>query len=205
MSMTTDDVDPLPALPEPPLAVRTAPKRIYLIISDDKCHYDEEFPGDDVTWCADDVEDCNVEYVRADLAHPPAKPTASKPLEYDWLPEARQLAAQCWCDPTTSGIAMDAALAEVVARNIAAWMQTGAFHARNEEYWRERAELAEARMQKPAAAAVELPALSEQAFDNFIAAHAHYFSRPLPTSKSAPFYFQMWCAAVQADRERRNG
>lgn len=57
--------------------------------------------------------------------------------EYDWMPEARVIAAQCWCDAETSGIEMDARLAEAFARRLAAWMRTGAQHARNEEYWRE--------------------------------------------------------------------
>lgn len=61
----------------------------------------------------------------------------------DWMPEARQMAAQCWCDDDTRDIEMDARLAEAVARRIAAWMETGAFHARNEVYWRERAKKAE--------------------------------------------------------------
>lgn len=54
-----------------PLCVRTAPERIWLQISDDKCHLDEEFPhGFEVTWCEDSVMDCEVEYVRADLVAP---------------------------------------------------------------------------------------------------------------------------------------
>lgn len=56
-----------------------------------------------------------------------------------WMPEARQIAAQCWCDEETSNTEMDVVLAESVARRIAAWMDTAAFHARNEEYWRNRA------------------------------------------------------------------
>ena len=60
-----------------------------------------------------------------------------------WLPEARQIAAQCWCDEETKHTVMDPTLAEAVARRIAAWMETGAFHARNEAYWRERALKAE--------------------------------------------------------------
>jgi hypothetical protein len=68
----------------------------------------------------------------------PATDTASAALlkEYDWMPEARVMAAQCWCDEDTSGIEMDTRLAEAAARRIAAWMQTAAFHARNEEYYR---------------------------------------------------------------------
>ena len=61
----------------------------------------------------------------------------------EWMPEARAAAAQCWCDAETSDRVMDATLAEAVARRIAAWMDTAAFHGRNEDYWRARALLAE--------------------------------------------------------------
>jgi hypothetical protein len=61
----------------------------------------------------------------------------------DYMPEARQLAAQCWCDPETSDRVMDPTLAEAVARRIALWMETAAFYSRNEDYWRERALKAE--------------------------------------------------------------
>lgn len=60
-----------------------------------------------------------------------------------WLPEAREMAAQCWCDTTTASIPMQPMLAEQVAIRIALWMDTGAFHARNEAYWRDRAKKAE--------------------------------------------------------------
>ena len=60
-----------------------------------------------------------------------------------WLPEAREIAAQCWCDDTTKHVEMIPELAEVEAYKIAAWMETGASHARNEAYWRERAQRAE--------------------------------------------------------------
>jgi len=60
-----------------------------------------------------------------------------------WMPEARQIAAQCWCDKDTELIEMDVVLAEAVAKRIAAWMETAAFHARNEAYWRDRARKAE--------------------------------------------------------------
>lgn len=62
---------------------------------------------------------------------------------YDWMPEARAAAAQCWCDPETSGIQMDPVLAEAVARRIALWMQTGALAHQNADYWRERCERCE--------------------------------------------------------------
>ena len=59
------------------------------------------------------------------------------------------MAAQCWCDKTTSHIEMDSILCEAVARRIAAWMDVGAFHARNEEYWRDRCLLAEEKLGAP--------------------------------------------------------
>jgi hypothetical protein len=62
-----------------------------------------------------------------------------KPHDYDWMPEARQIAAQCWCDDDTRSIEMDSRLAEAFARRLGAWIRTGALHAQNEEYWRNRA------------------------------------------------------------------
>ena len=58
---------------------------------------------------------------------------------YDWMPEARQIAAQCWCDSETQHLVMEPALCEAFAKRLAAWMQTGAQHAKNEAYWRDRA------------------------------------------------------------------
>lgn len=51
---------------------KTAPERIYLQVSEDANDADRPFPKQDVTWCEDSVVDCEVEYVRADLAtqHP---------------------------------------------------------------------------------------------------------------------------------------
>jgi len=56
-----------------PLVVTTAPEKIYLQVADDTFYRDETFPsdyGDNITWCADSVVDCEVEYIRADLATP---------------------------------------------------------------------------------------------------------------------------------------
>jgi hypothetical protein len=64
------------------------------------------------------------------------------------MPEALQIAAQCWCDDETSSIVMDHRLAEAMARRIAAWMETGALHAQNETYWKARAESAEAERER---------------------------------------------------------
>lgn len=55
---------------------------------------------------------------------------------HDWMPEARVLAAQCWCDEETSGIDMDPVLAEAVAKRIAAWMRTAAQNQLNTDYYR---------------------------------------------------------------------
>ncbi len=53
-----------------------------------------------------------------------------------WMPEARAMAAQCWCDDETKHIVMDTALAEAIAKRIAAWMDTAADFARNEDFYR---------------------------------------------------------------------
>jgi len=54
----------------------------------------------------------------------------------DWMDEARQLAAQCWCDKETENKVMDTELAEAVAKRIAAWMDTAAHNQRNADYYR---------------------------------------------------------------------
>jgi hypothetical protein len=64
--------------------VRTAPQRIYLLVSDDDEHYGEPFPdcsGDEVTWSVDPALACHVAYVRADLVDAPrdAAPADVKP------------------------------------------------------------------------------------------------------------------------------
>jgi len=55
----------------------------------------------------------------------------------DWTVEARQLAAQCWCDEETQLIAMDVRLGEAFAKRLAAWMEIAAQHARNEDFYRD--------------------------------------------------------------------
>ena len=56
--------------------------------------------------------------------------------EYDWMEEARVLAAQCWSDKRTEDREMDVEFAEVVAERIAAWIQTAAQNQRNADYYR---------------------------------------------------------------------
>lgn len=56
--------------------------------------------------------------------------------EETWIEEARQIAAQCWCDAETQDREMDAALAEAVAKRIAYWMETAAQNQRNTDYYR---------------------------------------------------------------------
>jgi hypothetical protein len=50
--------------------------------------------------------------------------------------EARQIAAQCWCDPETENTEMNPTLAEAVAKRIAFWMETAAQNERNADYYR---------------------------------------------------------------------
>ena len=57
--------------------------------------------------------------------------------ENDWMKEAREAAAQCWCDDETKHIEMDAVLAEAVAKRIAAWMDMSARTQRNCDYYRD--------------------------------------------------------------------
>ena len=53
-----------------PLAQATAPREIWLQISDEANDIGEPFPDDHegITWCQDSVLSCEVKYVRADLA-----------------------------------------------------------------------------------------------------------------------------------------
>ena len=49
----------------------TAPRKIWLQISDDAEHHAEPFPREaEITWCEDSVTACQVGYVREDLAQP---------------------------------------------------------------------------------------------------------------------------------------
>lgn len=67
-----------PAQPAQPLTLvqATAPREIWLQISDEAEHSAEPFPTDHegITWCQDSVLTCEVKYVRADLAAQPAEP-----------------------------------------------------------------------------------------------------------------------------------
>lgn len=54
-----------------------------------------------------------------------------------WMGEARQLAAQCWCDKETKDRVMDVELAEAVAKRIAVWMDTAAHAYRDVAYYRD--------------------------------------------------------------------
>ena len=58
------------------------------------------------------------------------------PKERMWMDEARQMAAQCWCDPETENKVMDPVLCEAVAIRIANWMDTEAQNQRNIDYYR---------------------------------------------------------------------
>ena len=52
------------------------------------------------------------------------------------LDEAREIAAQCWCDTETENIEMDARLAEAFARRLAVWMSDAARARRDADYYR---------------------------------------------------------------------
>ena len=53
-----------------------------------------------------------------------------------YMEEALQEAAQCWCDDETSGKQMDVALAEAFAKRLAVWMETAAMMSRNADFFR---------------------------------------------------------------------
>ena len=53
-----------------------------------------------------------------------------------WMEEAREAAAQCWCDKETEDRVVDPVLAEAVATRIAFWMDTAAQNQRNTDYYR---------------------------------------------------------------------
>ena len=59
-----------------PLVQATAPREIWLEISDEQDDNGEPFPDDTegITWCQDSALTCEVKYVRADLAAQPAHP-----------------------------------------------------------------------------------------------------------------------------------
>lgn len=58
------------------------------------------------------------------------------PSYQPWMEEARNFAAQCWCDPETEHLELNPVLAEAVAKRIAVWMQTSAEMSNNTEYYR---------------------------------------------------------------------
>ena len=68
----------------------TAPERIWLTNGDDINYSDDSFRHDGAYWCADSVNDNDVEYIRADLAHPadPGMP------EQEWLERHAQIIDQ---------------------------------------------------------------------------------------------------------------
>lgn len=52
-----------------------------------------------------------------------------------YMEEALQEAAQCWCDDETSGKQMDPALAEAFAKRLAVWMESAMQMARNAAFY----------------------------------------------------------------------
>lgn len=60
----------------------------------------------------------------------------SQNMENKWIKEAREIAAQCWCDEETEHKEMDVELAEAMAKRISYWMEVAAQYSRNQEYYR---------------------------------------------------------------------
>lgn len=54
----------------------------------------------------------------------------------DYMDEARQISAHCWCDPETQDRVMDPPLAEAFAKRLATWMDEAARQMRNVEFYR---------------------------------------------------------------------
>jgi hypothetical protein len=63
---------------------KTAPKKIFLQVSDDAddCGLEFPVPTADLTWCEDSVLACEVEYIRADLASHALEKEPSVPVSY---------------------------------------------------------------------------------------------------------------------------
>ena len=57
-------------------------------------------------------------------------------MNIDYMEEAQQIAAQCWCDKETECIEMDAMLAEAFAKRLSFWMETAAQNQGNTDYYR---------------------------------------------------------------------
>lgn len=53
----------------------------------------------------------------------------------EFMDEARQIAAQCWCDEENAGKVMDADLAESMARRLSGWMVMLAQSHKNTDYY----------------------------------------------------------------------
>lgn len=53
----------------------------------------------------------------------------------DFMEEARQIAAQCWCDEENAGKVMDVELAESMARRLSGWMMMLALSRKSADYY----------------------------------------------------------------------
>jgi hypothetical protein len=56
-------------------------------------------------------------------------------MESPWTEEAKAIAAQVWCQPTTESIQFDPRLATEFAKTLAIWMETAAGYARDREFY----------------------------------------------------------------------
>lgn len=60
----------------------------------------------------------------------------TKPPAYDWVSDATQMAALCWCEEATKDRVIDPELCQAFGKLLGGWMNAAAQYARNEEYWR---------------------------------------------------------------------
>ncbi|MGX5834748.1 ASCH/PUA domain-containing protein [Aeromonas piscicola] len=104
-------------VPDPAVTVtetiRTAPERIWLQVGDQAGDHDYPFPehGSGVSWCAEQVMPCEVQYVRADLAGQVQAPT---------LPEGWELVSKATCFTLVSDGQVIASMAGPTAEGTAA-------------------------------------------------------------------------------------
>jgi hypothetical protein len=98
--------------PEPePVAWMDAPERIYLQVCDDE-NCDLSFEAhDDVSWCQDKINDCDILYVRSDTAQPQREWQGLTDEEYEAM--AEQYVTNCYFDTLKFARAIEAKLREL--------------------------------------------------------------------------------------------
>lgn len=118
---TTAETRPQSATAETRLLVLTAPERVWLQVSDDADHYREAWDhasAESATWCADSVLECEVPYVRADIAAGLAPFTAPRAL--DLVDALQRIAAEQSAESGTAAADKFQSIARVALRAIEA-------------------------------------------------------------------------------------